>query len=267
MGGETQLLTAIGALVSATIAAIAIWHAKRARSEVSWPDQIANLPDFFRNEYTERAFVPPVEVSSTHKLHTLKDARLLLHQGLLSQETNRIDQVLGEFHRNTLEIGTWQNRFAYELSLGLQSVGAMVLAGAIPLGWVLAVNGTQIIEDWIYCSRLVQERIRASNRINAKNLTGPNHVGYHRRHGEWLAYAAAIYVSQNWEGDYIDHLLRQMGDLKFIREREREIRQLESGIIPRSTNVRVEKVLGNTTPSVFSRWTFQSVRTDRFPRY
>jgi hypothetical protein len=214
------LIAAFAALASVLVALVMLYAAIKFH-------QIANLPDFFRREYTDKHFNDPRTTADGTKLKTLRDARYFVQEKLESVETR--EEARSQFIKNTKKRGLWENKFANELSIALEQVGAMVLAGAIPLRLVLALNGYQIIEDWGYCRRLVEDEICGTK--NCKPSRSPilkksdekNPIFYHRRHGKWLAYAAIIYMSQNYKSGCLNDLISAIdnGGIKAIRTHEK----------------------------------------------
>jgi hypothetical protein len=154
-----DVFTVILAFLSFVVASLTFCYLLKFRSELALPEQIANIPEFLRKEYLERRF-PPRVTKKFEWLHTLKDARLRAENELKPRDNEKKEDTRKRFRDSTLEEGGWQIDFAYELSLALEQVGVMVLAGAIPLGIVLAMNAPQIIEDWGYCSKFVEKKIR-----------------------------------------------------------------------------------------------------------
>ena len=111
---------------------------------------------------------------------------------------------------------------------------------------VLAMNAPQIIEDWGYCSKFVDEKIRAERPLKPKGSDDKTWIRFHRRHGEWLVYAAAIYVNRFWEDEYLNDLISVACgcDMKTIGKREKELRELDSIIVPKNTKKEIKEVLG-----------------------
>ena len=98
----------------------------------------------------------------------------------------------------TIEQGTLENKVADEIALALERVGAMVMAGGIPLCYVLAQIAPRIVQDWGLCSKLVEEVIRQEKQpIYRPSRSSGNKIWFPRLHGQWLAYAAAIWLERN----------------------------------------------------------------------
>lgn len=236
-----EIVVVVAAFFTAVTAGATVRLAFRALSEVSLPDQLANIPEFFRSEYTDRKLVKILKVNDV-EIDTLRNVRHIVHGEIMLLEPVKLQDYLDDFAERTLNPNVWLSKFAYEVSLALQSVGAMVLAGAIPLTWVMEMNGVQFIEDWGYCQRLVREKVRSDNQLHPKNGATAAWLGYQRRHGEWLAYAAALYISRHWEGERLIRSIDYIGGLKEIRKREKQIRLREGYVISKATAKTIESL-------------------------
>ena len=186
IGFLTDLLGSIISLLSVIIAFYSIILAFRFRSELGFSEQISNLPNFIGKNYWNREIVPPIMVKDV-ELQNLKDARALVAKEIKSTENGYAEDALNSFLAATVQLGTWQNKVAYQISLGLEQVGLNVLSGAIPMNIVFSVSGYQIVEDWLYCSRLVTDVIRGPHDLEAKVREDREIIRFHRLHGEWLA--------------------------------------------------------------------------------
>ena len=237
------LVGAIAGALSALIALFAVFQALRFRSESSVPEKIANLPEYLSKQYVDRVFEIRHK-NGRRRTITLRDARLLAKRDISPRRGESIAAARHRFVAATLEVGSWQNRFAYEVSIGLEWVGAMVLSGAIPLVLVLSLDSLLIIEDWVYCKQLVANVIRGQQPPLPKDRGYRPFVGFHRRHAEWLACAAAIYISDNWTSTQLDGLLPLLGDSALIRSTEQAIRKFERPLISPSTRRELDHLLG-----------------------
>ncbi|WP_048148329.1 hypothetical protein [Methanolacinia paynteri] len=207
------------------------------RSYLSYPEKIANIQYFFSDEYLNRKFPVPLKIDDT-VVSNLKEARSFAKKKIVPNGTEINEEALNQFISATLR-SEWENKFAYELSLSIQRVGVMVLAGAISLEFVLAVNGRQIVNDWLICSELVKKKIR----VPTITKNGDGDVDFQRRHGEWLAYASAIWLINNWEGKEIDLIRKRLGGLEVIKKREEDLRNAEKDMIHRTTKRSIKRLL------------------------
>ena len=228
------LVGAIAGALSALISLYAIFQALRFRTESSTSEKLANLPEYLSKQYVDRVFEIRDKRGRRRSL-TLREARLLAKSDISPKRGETISDARNRFIAATLEIGSWQNRFAYEVSIGLEWVGIMILNGAIPFSIVVTLVGMLIIEDWTYCKELVAKVIRAQEPVTPKNNRFGPFVAYQRRHAEWLAYASAIYMCNYWTSQHLDDLLYLLGNFTSIKSAERAIRKFERPFIPPST--------------------------------
>ncbi len=236
------MVSSLAALATVIVTCLALRATIKFRSELSLSEQIGNIPDLYVKEYLDRRFSVPLRVG-TQELHTLKEARALAKEEIKPRDNETPGQARERFLNATLG-SCWENKFAYELSLALERVGAMVLAGAIPLELVLAINGDQVIDDWMYCSRFIEKRLRDPQVAPTSRVDDAKNIYYHRRHGEWLAYAAAIWLFQKWEGGHLRDLGATFGNVEVMRKHEQELRRIDSELIPEATQKSLRKILG-----------------------
>jgi hypothetical protein len=246
-----RILELIARIISPVTALLSVWLAYRtldisfrARRELSLAEQIGNIHSMFVEAYLERRFRQPIRFGDIEVL-TLKEARNILPHKIRPPNDQTFKEAREGFLTRTLDPSSWENKFAYEVSLGLQQVGIAVLSGAIPLSFVLASNADQIVEDWLYCYRLVKEVIRGrpgAPMPQSTKLRGVVH--FHRMHAEWLAYASAIWLSNHWSGGHLQSLLDELGDIETLQKRERQLRTFASSLIPEATNMTIVRILG-----------------------
>jgi hypothetical protein len=227
----------IAGFASSVAGSAALYLAFRFHAERTLAEQIRTVPVGLIEEYLDRELPPGIRGSNGQVLRTLKQARELARPALNDGPERRA------FLERSVEEGTWENAVAHEVSVALNRVGILVLAGGLPPRVVLALNGRQFVEDWDLCSKLVKELIREQREFSPR---ADLDVGWHRRHGEWLACAAAIYLADQWTGPYLGEFIRRMGGLDAVRERERAIRRMEPELGPRSASKAIRKLLGKT---------------------
>lgn len=230
-----ELVSAVIAFGSLIVAYLILRSAIRLRSDSAMPTQLSAIPDFIASQYLDRRLPAPLKLGNTN-LETLREAREHARRHVSPKPGKASNAARDKFLLATLSDEAWQNDFAYELSLGLEQVGAWIMAGAIPLRVVLALHSSQILEDWGYCSRLVNQRIRQDGLSPNNPAKDDDSVYFERRHAEWLACAAAVYVRRNWHGASLEQVAPELSDLKAVKRRERTLRKLEKAIIPNSVN-------------------------------
>ena len=135
------------------------WFAKQReeRDRTAW--QISNIKPFFFDEYLTD------EIKGHRKSLQEKEKEYFLN----------IDPKLG----NDKD----------KISKAVQRIGIMVYIGAIPLSYVLIMNGFQVVTDWMHISKYVDE-IRGGNWRDNYNKNIP----YCRRHAEWLSLVCYMYL-------------------------------------------------------------------------
>jgi hypothetical protein len=202
------------------------------RHELSLSEQISNAPDFLYKEYINRELAKPIVIEGK-EFRTLREARNAI--------TKRIEgnKDLGERFL-TKDEEVWKE-FTYQVSIALQNVGMLILAGAIPINLVLPNVAGLIAEDWTCCSGIVEERRLEAPKLKAGNLSKP--IYFQRRHAEWLATAAAIYLHNYWEGKGVNKWLRNFEDIKKLERREKELRIAEPNLVNKRASKEIEKFL------------------------
>ena len=250
-----QALGPFASLAAVLVALYAVRASFRFRRELSVSEQIANVPEWLRNQYWERKIEPPIdykdEDKTRHELRTLRDVRRVLSSELSAASDEAAAKLLEQFLSSTRDKNDWQNRVAWELSNALEDVGVMVLAGAIPLRLVLAADGPQILRDWGYCRVLVEEKLWKEAPIEPKAWTSRSRVYFGRRHAKWLACAAAIYMDSYWKLEVrkphrraVLAWIRREG-LEALKTYRRDLEALETPLIqiPKATRQEIKELL------------------------
>ena len=231
---------AIGSLIvtiiSLTVSIFAVVLVIRFRRELSLSEQVANVPELLYREYIYRKLPSPIIIDGK-ELSTLKEARNAVRQQIKRGKTP--EEIF--YGKNS----GLQNEFSYQVSVGLQHIGLLILMGAIPIKLVLLDIGLLIVEDWKYCSKLVKEELRenAPRLKTNKKLSEP--IYFQRRHAEWLVHAAALYLHNYWEGEKVNELFSLLGDARTMQKREKELRKSEPGLVSDKTSKEIEKFLYN----------------------
>lgn len=231
-----SLFSSIISFFSVLIALYSIRLAFRFRAELGLSEQISNIPEFIREEYWFKQISPPITIGD-EDVSTLKNARVYISDEMKLGDDNNYEEALNRFLDNTVNIKTWQNKIAYHISLGVNQVGLHVLSGGLPAQLVFAVSAYQLMEDWLYCSRLVTDVLRDPLDLESKPGNTGDRIGFHRYHGEWLAYASAIYMNKYWKGEKLYTITNILGGLSNIKRMEKTIRKfvISTGFVPQST--------------------------------
>jgi hypothetical protein len=235
------ILTFLSLLISYSAIRLSI----KARRDLSTSEQIGNIVDFFVSPYQDRKFKNGLVVEGNH-ISSLKEARLYLPSLIFNEDDEISKEKLSVFYSKSKLVGeSWENILAYELSLGLESVGSAIIAGAIPISFVLTSNAHQIISDWLYCEPLVNDVIRINPKTPTSKRTDLDaFVSQHRMHGEWLSYASYIWLKRDWKGGVISVFEAKYGGNKKILRRERIIRRQSKSVIPKRVHHEIKRVIG-----------------------
>lgn len=99
---------------------------------------------------------------------------------------------------------------AREAASRLQRLGLAAFFGSAPLGMLLADVSGRIVADWVLCEAWVRRyREGSPHHPPLAPIAGGDAPGapYQRRHGEWLALVAAIWLGARWNTPAVDHVL------------------------------------------------------------
>ena len=231
-------------IVTVIFGILALWIGNRIKKELSFPEKIANIPEFLTKEYINLEFRNPSK-EKDENLKSLKDVR---------NHIKNLQKQKKFVKNNLLNEGTIENAFAYQVSTALERVGVMILSGAIPINIVMVIFGADIVYDWCLCSELINKKMRATQfeLTTPKNNTN---IKFMRRHAEWLAYASAVYLYRNTKGKKKDQLLstfRKVEKISIhtfeeqIREREQELRNSEPKLVLKETSKKISAFLFNS---------------------
>ncbi len=249
VSNSNAIITLIISIFSLVFSIYATYLVLRFRKELSFSEQIANIPAFLREQYVDR------KIDSTpdgKKIKNLQDARNELSDEVANGETLQgiESKILDDKKRD------WYNIYAYQASIGLQNIGLMILVGAIPLKLVLPEFSYIIVKDWYFCNKLV-DKLRGEKPLTmkVKGLRSNKPIYYSRRHAEWLAYSAAIYLYEYWNFNkndtaYLSKYLSILGEPSEMRNREQDLREKEP-MLSRAASKEIQKFLNYKSWQVF----------------
>jgi len=191
--------------------------------------------------YVEREFNPPIRIKN-ESVTSIKQARRYADEDCEPKRNESKKEAKDRFLKATLDVakGSWQNRFAYEVSIGLERIGALVLVGALPTDLLLADCAQIIVKDWFYCSELIKQ-IRSNSSFN--KIVPKCNFDFERRHATWIVCVAALWLSNNWKSKYIDSIIELFGGLEPLKKYEREFRKFESSILSLPLDKEIEKLV------------------------
>jgi hypothetical protein len=222
----------IVAIVFTGVAALFAWlSARAARESASTARQsldLSGITRFIAEEYESRRFdsipIPGLEGPSS-----LKEVRLLaLRQYEEDAERWDVESQVGN---------TWQNEVAYEIALMLEQIGVAVFTGLVPLRMVLALYGARFVKDWLLCRSWVRSYQDRAEMVS-------HHISYHRRHGEWLALVAAMWMDENWTYPNSKRVLSECGGTDGARARISDLSKVDETLMPRSVQEDIKELVG-----------------------
>jgi len=220
-------------IAAVALTALATWFALRAalaaeRSGViqKQSHDLAAIGQFIRDVYAERDFTlakaPKNEDGSEMKLRQAKTSARdqFEHNPNLWKSESHVSKE------------TWQNTTAYETSIALETLGIAVFTGLVPLRLLLAEHADSIVDDWLFCVPWVEsyrDREAAKSRVETTKSTN---VQFYRRHAEWLAYVAALWIVDHWNYKWGHHLINENGGPAGVRTRIVELSRADRVLMP-----------------------------------
>lgn len=235
VGQVTQMWQAICSILAVGVGLYTIRMHFRFRADVDLAQKLAATPGLLTAEYLERPLLKPKSTKTIRSWPAnFKDARRLARKYYPLGES-AADKVAREaFENKSTQEGNWENSFAADVSIALERIGILALSGAIPVRLVLDLVGHNVLEDWLYCREFVQKKVRNDRDVSAR-LPPFCGLPYFRRHGEWLAYLAALECKARWKGrtvsDLLDHYPERLDELL---EKEKRLRSLDKHLPPAS---------------------------------
>lgn len=126
--------------------------------------------------------------------------------------------------------------------------------GAVPLDAALATGAGLFVEDWMFCHARVRDL-----RANPESLTGVTGneigaVGFDRRHGEWLACVAAVWLEHKYPGARLQRFYQSfarvegdkyMRDIERVRVRMERIEKFDGEILSDLTRRQMNRFLAH----------------------
>ena len=132
---------------------------------------------------------------------------------------------------------SWHNRVAYELAIALERIGISVFTGPIPANVFVALAADQVLEDWLLCRAWIKEYQSESPMAGG--------VAFHRRHAEWLALLAALWMHRTFpEYPPLADVIRLEGDIETMELRFKLLSDLEHELMPPPVRSEVATLTG-----------------------
>ncbi len=237
----STIIFVVVALLSLAITAFLAWYTIVSRRRFGRKETIQNIQEMLIGRYSERRLTSSFK-DDEREYSTFREIRATINEkyDLCSEKPL---ELLMRFHKESVQKGTIENKFAYEASLAIQEIGIMLLSGYIPIEVIVSSNGYQFIEDWLYSYQLIEELIR--NKYTLSKKTKDNSMlKYHRIHGEWLAHFSYLYFEKHWTGSLLKVFSEYFAS-KQINSKERKvvIRMAETQIIPKHIKKKIDSLI------------------------
>lgn len=232
-----DLVLAVSAAFAAIISAIAAWQAFRAAkaSEVSAKYQAQSFNVSILNQnifeaYTDRLFIeataPTIDGKEVKSLRIAKawGTRQLHDNQQVWEQESRVES----YNRKTP-----QNAIAYETAIALEMLGIAAFTGLIPLRLLLPEIGDVIIDDFLLSLSWIRSYQALQNTYSSVGQTLK--VPMHRRHAEWLALIAGLWMSKHWKSyEGVSKLQQVYKDVENMREWVVAISNADGNLMPKN---------------------------------
>jgi len=238
---ETKDIISTIALI---VSLASIWISyKRARStEHSLEEQRASsaraaIIDYIVREYLEREFKMTQPPAIHGKIvRSLREAKQHARKEY-EQNPEKWDKA-----SRRSNLGAWQNAVAFETAWVLENLGATVFSGALPLGIALAIVGDVVIDDWILCRSWVNSYREDEKAISQVQTTHTPGVHYHRRHAEWLALIATLWMTRHWRYPNCDLIADWYGGKQNLPQKIRALSRADGALMPQTVRHEVKSL-------------------------
>lgn len=221
------VLSADIALYAAVSSARSARAAERSAARQREAYDLAALRELILSEYLEREFkATEAPVIDGREVNILRDAKTEAMRQY-EQDTRQWDQASDLSNQ-----GAWQNRVAFETAWVLEHLGIAAFTGMVPLRVLLGLVGDAVIDDWLLCRSWVKSYRESQHAISQIGTSDTPNAHYHRRHAEWLALVATIWMSQHWSYPNCDRLARWYGGIQNLSAVVRSLSHADGALIP-----------------------------------
>jgi hypothetical protein len=230
-----EAVSLIVAMVSALLAALAVgvtWYTWKRQTDVQQQvNSEEKLNAFLMETYVLRSYAWSVQV----KEHDFVTERSKVRQAFIADSRNWEQELDAQL----------VNRAVPEMAHCLQQIGLSTFLGAVPLPLVFAVIGDDIVLDWL----IVQPHIAQLNEkqpiLSRKNTRTP--VLAKRRHAEWLATIAYLWLNSNWDcrnlhGGILQRMLEKIPKSELVK-RVKDITYADADLLSTSTTDSVKRLI------------------------
>lgn len=233
---QTVNIVLAGSAVFATVfSAFATWFAFRAAkaAEASARHQARSLDISILNQSIFEAYTDRVFKSASAPIIDGKQETSLRVAKVWAFRQFKEDRALWdrESHVDKYQEASPQNAIAYETAITLETFGVAVYAGLIPLRLLLPEVGDVIIDDFLLCLSWIRSYQEKQRAYATTRVT--HEVPYHRRHAEWLAAVAGLWMNEHWANFGSTPLLVEAyGSIGNRRERVIALSQADGQLMP-----------------------------------
>lgn len=237
ISSSSPYVTLIKDALLIAISGVSLYYLFKFRRELSFPEQISNVPELLDREYRHLEFSSPIK-AGPESVKTLRRARNIIRE----LKKGKKHPEIGPEEREDLF-----DQYAYRASIALNNIGFQAMVGSIPLRVVLPNLAGIIVEDWNFSLPKVKEIRKKRGLPLKKRQEGEEEIDFARRHAKWLANAAALFLYNNCEEVAVKALVGVLGDKSNVQNRERALRkrELEIANIPKEVAKRIEEFLYN----------------------
>jgi hypothetical protein len=241
-----SILAFVVSLFALLVSAASLWVAyRRARTaEEALKEQAAAsarvaILEFLVREYAEREFkagrAPKIDGVVAPNLRYAKEQGKKLYES----HPEEWDEASKLVNRDN-----WQNAVAHETAWVLEHLGAAVFSGALPLRLTLAISAGGIVNDWLLCRSWVRSYREEANAVSKLRATGTRTVNFNRRHAEWLALVATLWMRTSWHYPQADVVADRYGGIDNLADHLRDLSRADKGLMPARVRDDVKALTG-----------------------
>lgn len=243
---EIEVIALAVSLISLAVSLVSLWvsyrrtrTAERSLAEQTAGSARAAIIGSIVREYLEREFkaTQPPEING-RVVRALREVR--------QHAKKEYEQNPGEWDKASRRSnrGAWQNAVAFEIAWVLEHLGATAFSGALPLRIALAVVGDVVIDDWVLCRSWVKSYREDEKAISQMQTTRTSSASYHRRHAEWLALVASLWMARHWHYPSCDRVAEWYGGEQNLRETVQALSWADGALMPQTVCDEVKSLTG-----------------------
>lgn len=214
----------IGSLLSAVASGVAAFYAYKAirtqNNSLAYASNVLAMNEFIMNIYVNRK---PITYGPKGKRADFLADRERARKAFLKDPAAWRSKCLANLPEDETDEALLGNRrVADEIAHSLQHLGLSVFTGVVPLKLLLASNGDGLILDWLVVKNMVDDLRRSKGMYSM--LVKSETVYARRRHAEWLALVAFLWLRKNWHyAELWDNALNRILEAPYYKD----IQQIE----------------------------------------